>query len=876
MTGPDLRDTVRAMLAHNCRLEDFGRAVATIAFLGCLAIPASGQAPDPQRGSANPADSGKRSVYPNALTGGNYMHNYYLPPVASTPWRPAFSPDGEWIAFGMSGSLWKIRTNGGDAYELTADSTYDSSPAWSPDGRWIAYTADDGYESINLRLLNVATGESSALTNGRFVHLDPAWLPDGSGIVYVSTDPDGWYHLHSLPLADGEPGVAVQLTSDHAYPNDRLYFGSQDLHIQPSLSPDGTEMILVSNRGIPLGSGAIWRAPVAPDAMPSATRILREETLYRTRPQWSPDGKRIVYSSHRGSQFSNLYVLPTRGGEPYQLTFGDWDHFDPRWSPDGHWIAYVSNEGGLTQLRLLKTFGGEDRPVEIRRRVHRRPTGTLRVAVTDAETGRQTAARIQLRASDGKAYAPASAYHRVAARALHEDFFHTTGEFSVELPVGDVSILAMKGFERYPESTRIEIRDGAVTTLRIRLRRFADMAAVGWFSGSDHVHMNYGGNLRNTPENLLAMAAAEDLDLVGEKIANKDNRVFDHQHYAGPHDRERSTSEGMLSWGQEYRPPFYGHINLINLTRHLISPFTTGYEGTAIESLYPSNTDIFRMAREQGAIGGYVHPYSSDPEQVGYGGARGFPVDVALGTATYLEVMTSAWQAVNTSRVWHRILNCGFRVTASGGEDSITDLHRTPVIGAARMYSYTGENLTWPGWVEAVRAGRTFVTNGPLLQFSIDGEIPGGDVQLPASGGSFEVAAHMDSAFPVDQLELVRNGEVVLDLPLDDGGRTGSVRTRLETDRSSWYTLRATSDRPVPPIDDTHIYAETGPVYVRVGEQPIRSKTDAEYFVGWIDEISRQARAHPGWRSAKELEHVLGQFQEARKIFVQRSQEETR
>ena len=822
------------------------------------------------------AQTGLWETYPAAQTGGNYMHNYYLPPLASTPWRPCFSPDGEWIAFSMAGSIWKIRVGGDVAYELAANPTYDSSPAWSPDGRWIAYTADDAYRSINLMLLNVATGESTALTEGSHLNLDPVWSPDGSRLLYVSTEPDGWYNIHSLPMEDGVAGEAVQLTRDNAYPNSRLYFGSQDLHIQPTLSPSGNEMIFVSNRGISLGSGAVWRAPVGPDAMSTAIQIHREETLYRTRPQWSPDGTRILYSSHRGSQFNNLYVLPVKGGEPYQLTFGEWDHFEPRWSPDGEWIVYVANEHGPSELRLLKTFGGEERRIRIRQRVHRGARGTLRVSVLDSETGQTTPARITLRASDGKAYAPPGAYQRVASRALHLDFFHTNGEFSVSLPPGAVSVVATKGLERTPGHATPTVEAGKVTHVRLPLERFTDFGALGWYSGSDHVHMNYGGNLRNTPENLMFMAAAEDLDLVGEKIANKDNRIFDHQYYAGPVDEGLSSPGRIFSWGQEYRPPFYGHINLINLTRHLISPYTTGYEGTAIESLYPSNTDIFRMAADQGALGGYVHPYSREPSSVGYGGARGFPVDVALGTVTYLEVMTSARQARNTTKVWHRALNCGFRVTASGGEDSITDLHRTPALGAGRMYTHLGESLSWEGWVEAVRTGRTFFTNGPLVQLSINGEIAGGEVRLPSGGGSIEVDAAMVSAFPVDRLELVRNGRVLEQVPLATGGRSGALRKRIEVTRSGWYTVRALSDGPVPPVDDTNLHGETGAVFVYVGDEPIRSLEDAEYFIRWIDDISRQAREHPGWRSESEKEHVLSQFREAREVFEQRAREADR
>ena len=88
----------------------------------------------------------------------------------------------------------------------------------------------------------------------------------------------------------------------------------------------------------------------------------------------------------------------------------------------------------------------------------------------------------------------------------------------------------------------------------------------------------------------------------------------------------------MLVVGQEYRPPFYGHVFLFGMRDHLISPFTTGYEGTGIESLYPSNTDIFLKAKSQGAYTGYVHAQwsSGDPLDGTLGGAKGFMVDAAL------------------------------------------------------------------------------------------------------------------------------------------------------------------------------------------------------------------------------------------------------
>lgn len=800
-----------------------------------------------------------------------YMYSYYVPPASSTPWRPSWSPDGKKLAFSMSGSIWTIAVGETVATELTANHTYDSSPAWSPDGRWIAYTTE-GPQGVNLMLLNVSTAESTALTTGASLNLDPAWSPDGKRLAYVSNEMNHQFHVYVMPLEDGRASKPVRITEPHSFGHARLYFGIFDDHIQPSWSPDGKEMILVSNRGISLGSGAIWRAPVNPDCMAQARMILREETLYRTEPQWSPDGKRILYGSHRGSQYDNLYLLPADGGEPYQLTHGDWDHFDPRWSPDGEHIAYISNRHGYSDLRVLSVVGGEERAIQIRRRVYRRPTGTLEVYLKDAATGAPTPARIYLLAADGKTYVPVSSYQRIPARGASGDYFHAEPHFAVEVPAGEVKLEAVKGLEYWPLDQSITVNPDTVTRMELDLRRMIHMDALGWYSGSDHTHMNYGGNLHNTPENMMFMARAEDLNLIGDKICNKDNRIFDWQYFTGAPDA-LSTAEQILIFGEEYRPPFYGHINLINLKEHLLSPFTTGYEQTAIESLYPSNTDIFRIARAEGAIGGYVHPWTEDPPKAGYAVARAFPVDLALGSFDYLEILTQAAHFLNSAKVWHRALNCGFKVTASAGEDSILSLNATPVLGHSRVYAYLGEKLTWEGWIDAIRNGRTFVTNGPLVRFSVDGQLPGSEIHLPESGGSINISGQIDSIVPVDRVELYANGDVVDRIALTGDRKQLSFHKRIAVAHSGWFTLRAISDGPQPPVDDSFIAAETGPVYIYCGERPIRSREDAEYFIRWIDDITKQAEEHPGWRSDFERHHVLDQFAQARRILRQRAGE---
>ena len=174
----------------------------------------------------------------------------------------------------------------------------------------------------------------------------------------------------------------------------------------------------------------------------------------------------------------------------------------------------------------------------------------------------------------------------------------------------------------------------------------------------------------------------------------------------------------VITKGQEYRPPYWGHISIFNLRNHLISPFVTGYEGTAIESLYPSNTDIFRYAKEQGGIGAYVHPFSgnADPLAAELGTAKGFPMDVALEAVSYHELWSQAAGDAPLN-VWYHALNNGFKVPVVGGEDSISNLHRVELVGSVRSYLFLGQgNLAWENVMAALLNGRGFVTHDPIFR----------------------------------------------------------------------------------------------------------------------------------------------------------------
>jgi TolB protein len=818
-------------------------------------------------------------MYPSARSGGNYMHNYYFPMApSSTPWYPAWTPDGTHITVSMAGSIWNVDPDTGIGEELAVGPKYLSSPAWSPDGKWLVYTADDDGKTIQLEALNVGTGDTHALTSDSFIYTDPVFSPDGTRLAYVSTKPEGSFNIFVRPIKDGRwAGEELMVTKDNRYPRNRLYFGVWDIHIEPAWTKDGNHLLIVSNRGVPLGSGHVWKIPIEPDAMAKAKPVLMEQSLFRPRPDVSIDGKRFIYSSHRGTadQYDNLYVLPVDGGEPYKLTFFEYDAFHPRWSPDGESIAYISNEGGVPRLAVLETYGGARRNIDIVQRRWKRPVGVVAIQTFDAGAEQLTPSRIQLTASDGKFYAPPDTYARVA-QGSREHAFHQPGSTRFEVPAGRLHVQAIKGFEYVPEQADVDVKAGQVTAVTFKLRRLTDMKALGWHSGSTHMHMNYGGNLHNTLENLMLMSAAEDQNVVNELVANKDNRVLDYQYFVpGGGAHPISKPDRLVIVGQEYRPPFYGHVILLGLRDHLLSPWSTGYEGTGIESLYPSNTDMLRKAKAQGATTDYAHSFGGDNDPLqatDLGQAKGFIVDAALKTANGIE-----WSFSGRAPFfpWYAVLNNGLRVTGTGGEDSMSDLHISKLVGSSRTYVYTGgKGLDARAWMDGLARGHVFMSTGPLIGLTVNGRMPGEDVALPAAGGTVSVAGWVKAITPLTKVLLIANGEVMEEIPLTGDRRSAEFTRQVKVSRSSWLHLRVEGDAADrQPLDTGFAQAFTSPVWVTVGGQPVRNLAAAEYCLKWIDKLQALAADHPGWRSRREQDHVFAQFDEARQIYKRLAQE---
>jgi hypothetical protein len=123
------------------------------------------------------------------------------------------------------------------------------------------------------------------------------------------------------------------------------------------------------------------------------------------------------------------------------------------------------------------------------------------------------------------------------------------------------------------------------------------------------------------------------------------------------------------------------------------------------------------------------------------------------------------------------------------------------------------------------------------------------------------------SNVPIDHLEIVGNGKVVATVSLDSGRMTANDTVLVPVTASGWYVLRAYSDRAETPVLDLYPFASTSPIYVRVGDQLVRSAADAAFFEKWIERIEAAARASTAWNTPAERVDVLRQLGEARAVF---------
>jgi hypothetical protein len=442
-----------------------------------------------------------------------------------------------------------------------------------------------------------------------------------------------------------------------------------------------------------------------------------------------------------------------------------------------------------------------------------------------------------------------------------EYYFHTSGEFETVLPAGTAELQVVKGMEYAPVRRAVNLAKSDAS-LTIRLANPFSMAAKGWYSGDVHIHPNLFGDDRIQPADVLFMAQAEDLNVSNNLICNDESEpVNDLDRFSGgPH--PLSTARYILYWNQEMRNlRLYGHMAFLRL-KSLVEPYMVGWPGTSQPYDFPSNYEQALKAKRQGAVVTYVHP--SVPSE--------YPVDIALGVAETIDVMCQGDEERNAED-WYRLLNSGFRCPLSAGTDTYLNIPYHLIPGAGRIYVETGPTLTYDAWIDAFQKGKSFVTNAPLLTFSVNGQGAGADIPLAGGPQKVRVEASAVSHVPMREMDIVVNGRSVLSRKASGDRRRIEIKDSLTVDGSSWIAVRVRGDghRLIP--NDRLLYAHSSPVYCSVPGKPLRVRADALYFVDQIEKSIEEIHRKGLFSQPGQKDEIISLFRKGQQVYRQRAEE---
>jgi TolB protein len=216
------------------------------------------------------------------------------------------------------------------------------------------------------------------------------------------------------------------------------------------------------------------------------------------------------------------------------------------------------------------------------------------------------------------------------------------------------------------------------------------------------------------------------------------------------------------------------------------------------------------------------------------------------------------------------LLNLGFRLPAAAGTDAMANFAslRGPV-GLNRVYVKVPSGpLNIVSWLNSLKQGHTFATDGPLLGFTLGDKGPGDEITISAVGSRIKFTARMGSAVPVDRLQIVCNGSVVRELKLNGDRESANVQDFISISRSGWCLLRGWSEKAEYPILDSYPYATTSPIYVNVAGSAPKSPQDAAYFLAWIDRLIENAKSNQDWNTDAERLSVLSLLDQAKSIYL--------
>ncbi|MCH8961281.1 MAG: CehA/McbA family metallohydrolase, partial [Bacteroidetes bacterium] len=464
---------------------------------------------------------------------------------------------------------------------------------------------------------------------------------------------------------------------------------------------------------------------------------------------------------------------------------------------------------------------------------------------------------------------------RVAARDAYPDFFfhpqvyRADGEH-VSLPPGTYDVTFTRGPEYISQTKPLVVPPDADTVeASFQLKRWIHMADLGWYSADHHVHAAGCSHYESPeegvrPEHMWRQVVGEDLN-IASALAWGPCWYYQKSFFTGQV-HPLSTEQNILRYDVEvsgFPSSHAGHLVLLRLQED-------DYPGTTRIEEWPSWTlPVLQWAKAQGGVVGYAHSgWGLEPVEP----TDALPNDVTpqcdgIGANEYVVTVThdavDFYSAGDTPapwelNMWYHALNNGFRTRLSGETDFPCIFDER--VGLARSYARLEGTLDYDRYIEAIRQGRSYVSDGSshLIDFSIDGlELGTNDSELSLEGPqTVTITARVAAYLPEEQdetgaliasralhqqpywhlerarlgttrsvpVELIVNGEPVETRDLVADGAWNDLTFAYAVERSSWVALR--------------IYpsAHTNPIFVIVDDQPIRLKQSAAWARRAVDQ----------------------------------------
>ena len=513
------------------------------------------------------------------------------------------------------------------------------------------------------------------------------------------------------------------------------------------------------------------------------------------------------------------------------------------------------------------------------------PLHTVHVRVNDAATGQPTPCRVRFIGPEGEYLAPFGRLTNFATRAnVQIDgrlFAYIDGTCEIELPAGQIIVHVSKGPEYTAVRHQVTLPPGQLS-MRLQVERWIDMRQQRWYAGDSQVHCL-------TPHAALLEGEAEDIAVVNLlatecEAFDPGTRLF--PVVPKPPIPERNPSRhpaipNILAFSGQ-RPalaspqclvvvntlnthPQLGRLSLLNCHRIVFPLSFGGPEGLDNWSLADWCDQCHRK-------GGLV-AWADDPDEDGLREWGEALANLMVGRVDAFSVTNFMSLGDDMICPWYGLLQCGFHVPLVGGSGKDSN---AVALGSIRTYARLepSEELSYQAWIEAVRAGRTFVTQGPLLLLTVEGQDPGWVIKLPATGGTLHVRAEASSLEPFERVEILVNGKAQACTKGQDSLTPAVAELNVQLSSSSWIAARCCNEmrdrfgKSYGPI----VLAYTSPVYVELADRPMRPDEEAiTVFLKSLDSTIRWIEHEARVENNRQRERLIGIVLSARAELVRRA-----